>query len=181
MSIQKNNLVTSEAPSKVVRLRRDLGNLSQAGLAKRLNVSRIAVVKWESGTTVPGPHNYIELAKQARCSPSLAAWFWKQAGIDESALRELLPEFKRSLQTVERRVEEMLSGAAAAEGGAVRLPLLKSTAYLSAPATAPQDEIERWVAVPADFVLRLDTTSCVRADSEYLLRGRRGAVDPRFS
>ena len=47
---------------KLVSLRRSLG-LSQEELAEKLNVSRQAVSRWESGTAMPDAANLLQLSK----------------------------------------------------------------------------------------------------------------------
>jgi DNA-binding XRE family transcriptional regulator len=152
--------VSGEVKTKISRLRADL-EWTQEAFAKKLGVSRIAVVNWENGESQPGPRNYMEIAKLAK--PLAAVWFWKQAGIDEAVLRALLPEFNKSIEDAELRVGEMLSSRPEV---VIRLPLLRTIAHVGTPHLAPADEIERWVSVPAFLVLNPVTTSCVRLPDE---------------
>ena len=43
-------------------------NLTVSGLAKKLNVSHVAVLKWESGETLPQLRRFPQLAKILNCS-----------------------------------------------------------------------------------------------------------------
>ena len=152
-----------EASRRIAALRDALG-LTQEDFAGRLSVSRIAVVNWESGKSQPAAQNYIEIAKVAKeIKPSMAVWFWRQAGIDDAALKSLLPEFKKAFVQAQQRVQAMLS---APLEGVIRLPLLRTAAHLGAPSLAPSEDIETWVPVPAFLALNPSTTSCVRAPAD---------------
>ena len=71
-------LARPEWTLRIEELRESLG-ISQAGLARRLNVSPMAISRWERGINEPTSSIYIQLGKMAgapRC------WtFWELAGL----------------------------------------------------------------------------------------------------
>src|SRR5882757_8170184 len=74
---------------RIEKLRQELG-MSQAALAKRLNVSAMAPSRWERGINQPPASVYIKLGKLAAGSPN-SWYFWERAGIRKSDLEGLLP------------------------------------------------------------------------------------------
>lgn len=72
---------------KIEHFRESLG-ISQAGLARRLKVSPMAVSRWERGINEPNSSIYIELGKMAG-SPE--CWFfWQMAGLTRADVDEAL-------------------------------------------------------------------------------------------
>ena len=63
--------------------------MSQAALAKRLNVSAMAPSRWERGINQPPASVYIQLGKLAGRSPN-RWYFWERAGIRKSDLQKIL-------------------------------------------------------------------------------------------
>lgn len=165
---QKMPVASPDAATRIGKLRLDLGK-TQEEFAAQLGVSRIAVMNWEKGRPEPAAQNYIQLAKLAKGFPASAMWFWERAGVDQAAVRDLLPEFQRAFKRSEQHLERMVTKS---PENVISLPLLKTTAYLHAPATAPDEEIGGWFPVPADFVVRPDRTSLIRPRDGQFPGGR---------
>jgi len=149
MSRTKQGPASSEAAEKIAGLQAALG-MNQEEFAMQLSISHVTLINWRKGKAEPGAHNYIQLANVADDNgyQDLAVYFLEKAGVEMARLRGLLPEFKKGSPGLEQQV--------------VGLPLLKTTAYLHAPATAPADEIEERVPVPVAFIRKREKTSLVR-------------------
>lgn len=76
-----------EWAERLEQLRLRLG-LSQAALAKKLNVSPMAPSRWERGVHEPSSAVFLELGKLAG-SPD-CWYFWEQAGLSKSDLDAVL-------------------------------------------------------------------------------------------
>ena len=68
---------------RIEHLRNHLG-LSQTGLAQRLEVSAMAVSRWERGVNEPPTSCYIRLGKMA--GPPECWYFWQRAGLSKQDL-----------------------------------------------------------------------------------------------
>jgi SOS-response transcriptional repressor LexA len=81
-----------EWADRLEKLREGLG-LSQAALAKRLNVSPMAPSRWERGINQPPASVYVKLGKMAG---DPGCWyFWERAGLHRSDLAAVMPAVKR--------------------------------------------------------------------------------------
>src|SRR3954470_19594522 len=76
-----------EWANRLEGLREKLG-LSQAALAKKLNVSAMATSRWERGVNQPPASIYLQLGKMAG---DPGCWyFWERAGLRKSDISDLL-------------------------------------------------------------------------------------------
>jgi SOS-response transcriptional repressor LexA len=86
------------------RLREHL-SMSQAALAKRLNVSPMAPSRWERGINEPPAEIYIELGKMAG---DPGCWyFWERAGLHKKDLLTILPK----VESPSRKLDVTLAAA----------------------------------------------------------------------
>src|SRR5438270_2014219 len=74
-------------------LRLQLG-LSQAALARKLNVSAMAPSRWERGVNQPPADVFVELGKLA--GNKKCWYFWGRAGLRKSDVNAVLQKVKRS-------------------------------------------------------------------------------------
>src|SRR5215469_4270464 len=98
-------LARPEWAIQIERLRERL-HLNQAGLARLLNVSPMAVSRWERAVNEPEAAYYIHMGTLAG-DPD--CWFfWQRAGLPASDLRRALrkPKIRRSPQTAPREAEK---------------------------------------------------------------------------
>ncbi|GAC1644964.1 MAG: hypothetical protein NVS9B15_02350 [Acidobacteriaceae bacterium] len=82
-------LARPEWTLRIEELRESLG-LSQAGLARRLNVSPMAISRWERGINEPTSSIYIELGKMAGAPQCWA--FWELAGLTRADVLSALAQ-----------------------------------------------------------------------------------------
>ncbi len=83
---QKNSRPVWAAP--INALRQQLA-WSQSQLARKLDVSAMAVSRWERGVNEPPAHIYIELGRLAINSQD--SWlFWERAGLTRAVVRRML-------------------------------------------------------------------------------------------
>jgi DNA-binding XRE family transcriptional regulator len=86
-----------EWAAKLEDLRESLG-LSQAALAKKLNVSPMAPSRWERAINRPSTAIYLKLGKMAghpRCW-----YFWGEAGLTKEDLVQAVPDLARYFKAV---------------------------------------------------------------------------------
>jgi transcriptional regulator with XRE-family HTH domain len=75
---------------RVERLRNGLG-LSQTEFARKLDVSAMAVSRWERGVNEPPARSYLVLGKL--CGGAADSWyFWERAGISKQDVKRLLKQ-----------------------------------------------------------------------------------------
>ena len=92
MKAAGTRLARPEWTLRIEELRESLG-LSQAGLARRLNVSPMAISRWERGINEPTSSIYIQLGKMA-ASPK--CWvFWELAGLTRADVLKALEQEKQ--------------------------------------------------------------------------------------
>ena len=82
-------LVRPEWALEIERLRGKL-NLSQAALAKLLNVSAMAPSRWERGINEPTGEIYIQLGKLI--GPPQCWNFWRRAGLERQDIAKVLAQ-----------------------------------------------------------------------------------------
>lgn len=80
-------LAKPEWALKIERLRNRLG-LSQTALARKLNVSAMAISRWERGVNEPSANCYIHLGKLA--GRSECWFFWERAGLAKADVKRAL-------------------------------------------------------------------------------------------
>src|SRR5256885_12771650 len=112
-------LARPEWAVQIERLRERL-RLNQAGLARLLNVSPMAVSRWERAVNEPEAAYYIHMGTLAG-DPD-CWYFWQRAGLPASDLKRALRKSKatRSPQTAVEELEKLavsLLGLAAATNG----------------------------------------------------------------
>jgi len=129
---------------EIERLRGRL-NLSQAGLAKILNVSAMAPSRWERGINEPTGEIYIQLGRLAGAPQ---CWtFWRRAGLEKQDIAKVLSQ---------PELESAGEGA-----GLVILPVVKPTwtGDLGRDGIPPQD-ISEQIAVPRHWCPHPEQTAC---------------------
>ncbi len=156
---------------RIGELRAEL-ELSQEEFAAKVNITRVAVVRWEKGSATPSTEAYVQLAKLAQeKSPSRALWFWEQAGVDEAALRTLVPEIDRSLKNFEKRLKNWSEKD---PQGFVPVPLVEDLGHgthenvLSRIHSAIREGVEVYVPFPKSAIETPQATACLRAPDDYM-------------
>lgn len=80
---------------KILALRRSL-NLSQSDLAEKLDMSAMAVSRWERGKLEPTARAYLRLANLV--DDPLSWFFWGRAGLNTADIMRVLPAAERRLR-----------------------------------------------------------------------------------
>jgi len=76
--------------ARIEHLRNSLA-LSQTEFARKLDVSAMAVSRWERGVNEPPARSYLVLGKL--CGAAADCWyFWERAGISRQDIRRLLKQ-----------------------------------------------------------------------------------------
>jgi transcriptional regulator with XRE-family HTH domain len=150
----------TEVTRRVRNLRVAL-KLTQEAFAAKMGVGRIAALYWESGRSQPSAEVYVRMAKAAmEIDQESAFWFWQQIGVDREALKDLLPEFKKSFDEAEQRVRV---ASQESSKGIVNVPILRGVGSPKEPLVARPEQIEGWFPLPAVLVPNPSRTSCIRA------------------
>jgi SOS-response transcriptional repressor LexA len=156
-----------EWADRLERLRETLG-ISQAGLAKRLNVSAMAPSRWERGINEPPAEIYIQLGKMVG---EPACWyFWEKAGLKRSDLWALTTRSKKTNSPKSPPPAPM--------------PVIPSTGLRNAKATTPMCAIPLYevssdgkidrespadvITAPKDWCKHPDETFCIRVHDERM-------------
>ena len=100
---RKANFMNTDIISKYLQLLRKNHNYTQDDLAQKLNVSRQAVSKWETGTTIPDLSILLKLSKlygltineiiEPNIQPQKITDFEQISTIPENELKEVLKQF----------------------------------------------------------------------------------------
>jgi transcriptional regulator with XRE-family HTH domain len=160
MSRKKTTPTGSEVSGRVRALRKAL-KLNQEDFAARMGVGRVAALYWESGRSQPSVEVLIRMAKVAReVNLESAVWFWHQIGVDREALKDLLPELRKSSDEVEQRVRIASEKSAK---GIVTLPILCDVWGLKEPMLITSEQIGGWLPLPDALIPNPSRTSCVHA------------------
>lgn len=153
---------------KVTQLRERL-SISQAGLARRLNCSPMAVSRWERGEHEPPAAWYIQLGNLAEAPDCW--YFWGRAGLHSADLLRMVP----GATELQRKQSMGGSSEAAAGAGALKtrstpnvvaIPLVP--VHVGPPGAGDrvlnldQVEPERMLAAPSDWCPNPSQTVCVR-------------------
>lgn len=181
-------LRSSSEPSlsgQVASFRKAL-DLNQEEFAKALGVKRLAVLMWEKagkGGYGPSIESLVRLAKlaqnavthkpsEAQRFRSYARWFWERAGVNDSALRVLVPELEESFRRYEKRIGERPKTE---EGGFVPVPLIEEDfagwdheSLLSQLHRQVRDGVNASVNFPAEAIPLPRATICVRAPDDFM-------------
>lgn len=155
---------SASAQTEVTRRVRNLRvalKLNQEQFAAKMGVGRIAALYWESGRSRPSAEVYVRMAKVAReIDLESAVWFWEQIGVDRDALKDLLPELRKSYDEAEQRVRVASQESAK---GIVNVPILRGIGSAKEPLVAGPEQIEGWFPLPAVLIPNPSRTSCIRA------------------
>jgi transcriptional regulator with XRE-family HTH domain len=148
MDMSSTNKRLEEIAQTIAKFRKGL-QLTQEQLAGRLGVSRLAMLRWESGHSQPSVETYIRLAKLAeKESPADALWFWEQAGLDLDTLQDLLPGLKKSLKEFQK---EQANAVTETSGEVIRVPLLRDLKSIDRQSLSTQ-EVSQYLAFPARYM-----------------------------
>lgn len=90
--MKKKSKGTAEWSQVIENLRRS-SKLSQAGLAKKLEISAMAISRWERGEAEPPSDAYIRLGKLA--GDPLCWFFWGRAGLSTADVMQVMPKTRR--------------------------------------------------------------------------------------
>ena len=159
---------------KIVDLRRNL-NLSQTAFGRRLQMSAMAISRWERGAQEPTAASYIDLGNLA--GDPLCWYFWGRAGLRNEDLLRVMPNYRK--RQGQRNVIQ-LQIAAAGSGKKkskipqlVAVPLLKCTVAShggngdSSPIL--QDApVESAIAAPNEWCPSPATSSCLRVSGHSM-------------
>ena len=155
---------SASAQTEVTRRVRNLRvalKLNQEQFAAKMGVGRIAALYWESGRSRPSAEVYVRMAKVAReIDLESAVWFWEQIGVDRDALKDILPELRKSYDEAEQRVRVASQESAK---GIVNVPILRGIGSAKEPLVAGPEQIEGWFPLPAVLIPNPSRTSCIRA------------------
>ena len=157
-----------EWTEKIFDLRRGL-NLSQTGFGERLQVSAMAVSRWERGAQEPTAASYIDLGNLA--GDPLCWYFWGRAGLRSEDVMRVMPNFSKRL----RRSSVVHLQFANAGGGSKKLkmpqlvavPLLKCVAAShggkgDSAAMLRDAPVESAIAAPNDWCPNPASSQCLR-------------------
>lgn len=154
---------------RIEKFRQESG-LSQAALAKKLNVSAMAPSRWERGINQPPASVYIQLGKLAG-NPS-CWYFWERAGIRKSDLEVVLPGLNQSDHdgNVVRTVEVVSVGRKAKldsenkSRNLLAIPLYKTSQPVGTPAATKilREEPAEYVVAPLNWCPHPEQTLCLR-------------------
>jgi transcriptional regulator with XRE-family HTH domain len=154
---------------RIEKLRQELG-MSQAALAKRLNVSAMAPSRWERGINQPPASVYIQLGKIAGKSPN-RWYFWERAGIRKSDLQTILDAANgKSGRTGPQQIEVLSYGKKAKLGSNTKdrnllaIPLYATTPAVGIPKTTVihREEALEFVVAPLGWCPHPEHTICLR-------------------
>ena len=87
-----------ELSKKIIGLRKSNG-LSQEDLAEKLDVSRQAISRWESGTAMPDANNILQLSKLFEVTEIVILYHTEFRGIRKGLSSEKTSSFGRKLWT----------------------------------------------------------------------------------
>jgi SOS-response transcriptional repressor LexA len=153
---------------RIEKLRQELG-MSQAALAKRLNVSAMAPSRWERGINQPPASVYIQLGKLAGRSPN-RWYFWERAGIRKSDLQKILDGANdKSGGTDLPRIEVLSYGKKAKldsnkDRNLLAVPLYATTPAVGVPepTVIHREEAAEFVVAPLSWCPHPEQTMCLR-------------------
>src|SRR6267154_3252819 len=164
---------SADTAGLVKNFRDSVLKMSQEELATKLEVTRVAVLRWESSASEPSAEKYIRLAKLAQ-ERGQFEWdirFWIRAGVNASVLRELVPEVEKSIGRYERQKSKPQPDKE------VRLPLLEDSFFrgdheglrsrLNALAIETSGEVE-FATFPSAAIPNRNSTFAVRALDDHM-------------
>jgi SOS-response transcriptional repressor LexA len=155
-----------EWADRLERLRQTLG-ISQAGLAKRLNVSAMAPSRWERGINEPPAEIYIQLGKMVG---EPACWyFWEKAGLKRADLLALATRNKKNTAPKTTPAPLPVIPSAGLRNAQATTPMCAIPLY----SVSPDGKIDREAATevitaPKDWCKHPDETFCIRVRDEKM-------------
>lgn len=167
-------------PAKIKELR-DVLDVSQDGLARRLEVTKKTVAEWEQGRQAPSPERALQLARMLKPG-ALRRWFTRYAlqriGADSPlVLDALLPAAQRPSSVAPIPVAELQVVPVEGSAGTrslpelepfVRIPLLKDAAAAGARREISETDIEGYAVIPADWCPNPAQLTCVRVRGDSM-------------
>jgi phage repressor protein C with HTH and peptisase S24 domain len=145
-----------EWAEKLELLRGKLG-LSQAALARKLNVSAMAPSRWERGVHEPPASIYLELGKMA--GPKECWYFWGQAGLKKSDVQAVLGKSTS-------KSDFFISASPGLEINGQKVVVVP--VYPMDCCSPPRKASAEFVAVPAAWVPNPKTTYCVKLVGDFM-------------
>lgn len=159
-----------EWADRLERLRQSLG-LSQAALAKRLDVSPMAPSRWERGINEPPADVYLELGKMAGHP---GCWyFWEHAGLKKSDVAAVMPKAVKSMNGGTEVHIQVVSPTAkpSAQNSMAAIPIYTATSPVGC--EEPADLIRK----PAEYVIALKAWT-PRAEATFCLQMAADRMSP---
>ena len=141
---------------RLEKLREKLG-LSQAALARKLNVSAMAPSRWERGVHEPPSSIYLELGKMA--GPRDCWYFWQQAGLKKS-------DIDKVCKAAEQKSDFFVSAAPGLEINGQKLVVVP--VYEMDCCSPPRKTSKEFVAVPESWVPNPKATYCVKMVGDFM-------------
>jgi DNA-binding XRE family transcriptional regulator len=133
---------------------RESQKLSQAGLAKRLNVSPMAPSRWERGINEPSSDIYMQLGKMAG-DPD-CWYFWQRGGLSRDDINSVVPGFGAGSPDL---------GTSAAAAAPTKATPTLNISLIVRPDLFSSDS-EEVIAVPAAWCPNPERIICVRIDED---------------
>lgn len=186
MSREISRLPREASIAKLIEgFRKELG-LNQEALAKALGIKRLAILMWEKegkGGYEPSAESRIRLARlaqhaishepaKAELLRSYARRFWELVGVDDSALRILVPGLEDSFKRYEKRLRE---APASDDRSSVLLPVIEENfdnwdheSLMSRIHAQIRDGVKTYVPFPSFQIPRPRATVCIVAQDAYM-------------
>lgn len=147
-------LARPEWALEIERLRGRL-NLSQAALAKILNVSAMAPSRWERGINEPTGEIYIQMGRLA--GPPQCWTFWRRAGLEKQDIAKVL-----SQSAIDTGNEDQ-------DAGLALLPIVKlSWSGELGRDGVPQQQVAEQIAVPRHWCPHPEQTVCIHVEDDFM-------------
>jgi SOS-response transcriptional repressor LexA len=180
--MRRRKITRPEWADRLEGLRESLG-MSQAALAKKLNVSAMAPSRWERGVHEPPAAVLLQLGKLAG---KRGCWyFWERAGLTRRDVNSVLERPSRMHSQHKTVHVDIPAGFSSNKAEALlAVPVCDTTLPVCqvGPAELLPDSISRLVVVPRSWCPNPDETYCLRIGTDrmspMLRKGTIFAVDP---
>lgn len=180
--MRRRKITRPEWADRLEGLRESLG-LSQAGLAKRLDVSAMAPSRWERGVHEPPAAVFLQLGKLA--GKRECWYFWERAGLTRRDVTSVLERPARPRSKHKTVQVEVPAKAPAGKAEALlAVPVYETSAPVGQVMAAEvlPESISQLIVVPRSWCPNPDKTFCLRMGTDrmapMLRKGTIFAVDP---